>query len=60
MFPNHLDGGSHIVGQDDKLGRAAVVMGAKADDVHLSHSGRENSGFTLGLSTVSDFRHLRF
>jgi hypothetical protein len=43
MFPRHLDGGSHIVCQDDELRRAAVVMAAKADDVDLSHSGRENS-----------------
>ena len=43
MLPSHLDGGFHTVGQDDKLGRPAVVMGAKAYDVDLSHSGRENS-----------------
>jgi hypothetical protein len=43
MLPSHLDGGFHTVGQDDKLGRPAVVMGAKTYDVDLSHSGRENS-----------------
>ena len=43
MLPSHLDGGFHTVGQDDKLGRPAVVMGAKAYDVDLSHGGRENS-----------------
>ena len=48
MFPSHLDGGFHVVCQDDKLGRSAVVMGAKADDVDLSHSGRENSEKTRG------------
>jgi hypothetical protein len=43
VFPSHLDGGFHVVCQNDKLGWSAVIMGAKADDVHLSHSGRENS-----------------
>ena len=39
MFPSLVDGGFHIVGQDDELGGAAVVMGAKAYDVDLiSHS----------------------
>jgi hypothetical protein len=41
MLPSHLDGGFHSVGQDDKLGWSAVVMGAKAHDVDLSHSGRK-------------------
>jgi hypothetical protein len=44
MFPSHLDGGFHIFCQDDKLRRSAVVMGAKAYDVDLSHSGPQNSG----------------
>jgi len=41
MFPSQLDGGSHIVGQDDELRWSAVIMGAKAHDVDLSHSGRK-------------------
>jgi hypothetical protein len=48
MFPSHVDGGFHIVGQDDELRRAAVVMGAETHDVYLSHSGRENSEKTGG------------
>ncbi len=44
MFPSHLDGGSHIVGQDDELRRPAVIKGAKAYDIDLSHSGPQNSG----------------
>jgi hypothetical protein len=43
MFPGHLDGGSHIVCEDDELRRPAVIMGAEAHDIDLSHSGRENS-----------------
>jgi hypothetical protein len=43
MLPSHLDGGFHIVSQDDELRRSAVVIGAKTYDVDLSHSGRENS-----------------
>jgi len=43
MLSSCLDGGFHIVCQDDKLGWSAVIMGAKADDVHLSHIERENS-----------------
>jgi hypothetical protein len=43
MFPRHLDSGSHIVSQDDELRRTAVIMGAKADDVDLSHNGPQNS-----------------
>jgi hypothetical protein len=46
VFPSHLDGGFHVVCENDKLGWSAVIMRAKADDVHLSHSGRENSGKT--------------
>ena len=41
MFPRHIDGGFHAIGQDDELGRPAVVMAAKAHDVDLSHSGRK-------------------
>jgi hypothetical protein len=48
MFPGHVDCGFHIVCEDDKLRGSAVIMGAKADDVHLSHSGRENSEKTKG------------
>jgi hypothetical protein len=43
MFPSHLDGGFHTVGQDDELRWSTVIMGAKTYDVDLSHSGRENS-----------------
>jgi hypothetical protein len=32
-----------FIGQDDELRRPAVVISAKAHDVNLSHSGRENS-----------------
>jgi hypothetical protein len=41
MFPSHLDGGFHIVGQHYKLRRSAVIVGAKTNDVDLSHSGRK-------------------
>jgi hypothetical protein len=41
MFPSHVDGGSHTVRQDDELRRPAIVMGAEAHDVDLSHSGRK-------------------
>ena len=41
MLPRHLDGGFHTVSQDDKLRRSAIVMGAKAHDVHLGHSARK-------------------
>jgi len=41
MLPGHVDCGFHIVGQNNELGRPAVIMGAKADDVDLSHSGRK-------------------
>ena len=33
MFPDHVDCGLHIICQNDKLGRPAVVMGAKTHDV---------------------------
>jgi hypothetical protein len=39
--PGHVDGGSHIVSQDDELRRPAVVMGAETYDVDLSHGGRK-------------------
>jgi hypothetical protein len=48
MFPRLAYGGFHIVGQDDELRRPAVVMGAKAHDVDLGHSGGENSEKTRG------------
>ena len=38
---SHLDGGAHVVCQNDELGRPAIVMGAKAYDVHLSQSERQ-------------------
>jgi hypothetical protein len=41
MFPRHIDGRSHIVSQNDELGRPAVVIGTEADDVNLSHSGQK-------------------
>ena len=40
MFIGDVDCGPHIVRQDDKLRWPAVIMGAKADDVDLSHGGR--------------------
>jgi len=43
MLPSHLDGGFHTVGKNDEFRRPAVIMGAKAHDVDLGHSGRENS-----------------
>jgi hypothetical protein len=42
VFPSQLDGGFHVVCQNDKLGWPAGIMGAKGCDVHLSQSGREN------------------
>jgi hypothetical protein len=53
MFPSHLDGGFHTIGQDDELRRPAVIMGAKAYNVDLSHSGRKiarKSGESKGVS----------
>ena len=38
VFPRHLDGGFHVVCQNDKLRRSAVVIRAEAHDVYLSHS----------------------
>jgi hypothetical protein len=60
-------GSQHVVRQDNKLRWPAVVMGAKAHDVDLSHSGRKIArnlgeskrgvGFTLGPPLcVSNFR----
>jgi hypothetical protein len=43
MLPSDVDGGFHVVGQDDELGRPAVVIAPKTHDVKPSHSGRENS-----------------
>jgi hypothetical protein len=57
MFPSHLDGGFHIVSQDDELRWSTIVMGAKTYDINLSHSGRKIArklgkskglGFALG------------
>ncbi len=44
MFPSHLDGGFHIVSQDNKLRRSAVVVGAETYDVDFSHNGRKIAG----------------
>jgi hypothetical protein len=41
MLPINLDGLFPGVCQDDELRRPVVVMGAKAHDVNLSHSGRK-------------------
>jgi hypothetical protein len=43
MFPSHLDGGSHIVSQDDKLRRPAVIKGAEAHDIDFSHNAPSDS-----------------
>ena len=43
MFPSHLDGGFHVVGQDNKLRWSAGIIAAKAHDVDLGHGGRKNS-----------------
>ena len=37
-----------LSGQDDKLRRSPVIIGAEAHDVDPSHSGRKNSGKTRG------------
>jgi hypothetical protein len=34
--PKHLDGGFHIVSQDDELRWSTIVMGAKTYDVDLT------------------------
>jgi hypothetical protein len=59
MLPRLIDGGFHVVSQDDELRRSAVVMGAEAHDVDLGHSGRKIArkpgeskrglGFALGI-----------
>jgi hypothetical protein len=59
MFPCHVDGGFHIVCQDNKLRWSAVIVCAEANDVDLSHSGRKiarktgeskrDLGFALGI-----------
>jgi hypothetical protein len=41
--PSHVDVGFHIVSHDNEFRRKAVVIGAKAHDVDLSHSGRKDS-----------------
>ena len=41
MLPSLVDSGFHIVCKNNELRRSAVVMGAKAHDVDLSHSGRK-------------------
>lgn len=41
MLPSLANGGFHTVGEDDELRWPAVVIAAKTDDVHLSHSGRD-------------------
>ena len=66
MPPSHVDVGFHIVSHDNEFRRKAVVIGAKAHDVDLSHSGRKNSekirgeqggaGFTLGPLFISQCR----
>ena len=43
MLPSQLDGGFHIVSEDDELGRPVAIMATKCDNVCLRHSGRENS-----------------
>jgi hypothetical protein len=49
MVPGHVDGGFHIVRQDDELRGPAVIIAAKCYDVDLSHSGRKIAG-KLGKS----------
>ena len=43
MFPGHVEGGFHVVSQDDELRRTVVVIGAESYNVDfgLSHSGRK-------------------
>src|SRR5215813_12595428 len=43
VLPSHGDGGFPVVGHDDELGRSAVIVAAKAHDVHLGDSARQNS-----------------
>jgi hypothetical protein len=65
MFPRLIDGGFHTVGQDDELGRPAVVMAAKTYNVNLSHGGRKITkklrgehevGFGLALGQLPELR----
>jgi hypothetical protein len=60
MLPCLIDGGFHVVRQDDELRRSSVVMGAEAHNVHLSHGGRkiakkpgESRGVGYGLSNYA-------
>ena len=39
MLPRLVDGGSHIVSQDDELRRPAVVMAAKSYDLDFGTAG---------------------
>jgi hypothetical protein len=39
MFPGHCNSGFHVVGQDDKLRRPTVIVGAEADYVALATVG---------------------
>ena len=41
MLPRLIDGGFHIVGHDDELGRPSVIKCAKTYDIDFSHSGRK-------------------
>src|SRR5215510_2826393 len=43
VLPSHGDGGFPVVGHDDELGRSAVIVAAKAHDVHLGDNARQNS-----------------
>src|SRR5215468_5876964 len=43
VLPSHGDGGFPVVGHDNELGRSAVIVAAKAHDVHLGHMWAENS-----------------
>ena len=48
MFPSHVNSGFHIVSQNDELGRPAVVVAAKTNDVDLGHMRAENSEKLIG------------
>jgi hypothetical protein len=55
VLPRHVDGGFHIVCQDDELRWSMIVMAAKTYDVDLSHSGRKiarNRGESKGEASV--------
>jgi hypothetical protein len=45
MFPGHLDGGSHIVGENDKLRRSSVIKGAEAYDVDFGYNAAQIVSF---------------